>query len=84
MICTYWGVIRNVTTSDVHDKAGEGLARAERGICSCPVAYLLATNGILLVSERQSGIRVRVVTHEGDDVPIEAQGIERIAGIDGE
>ena len=27
---------------------------------------------------------VRVVTHEGDNVAIETQGIERIAGVDGE
>ena len=57
MVCTDWSVIRDGTTSDVHDKTGECLAWAKCRIRSCSVAYLFASYGILLVSERQGGIR---------------------------
>ena len=50
-------IIGDGFASDVHDKTGECLAWAEDWVVGGPVAYLFASNCVLLVSECEGGIR---------------------------
>ena len=57
VVCADGSVVWDRATADVHDKTGECLAWAEDRVRCCPMAHLLTSDGILLVSEREGGIR---------------------------
>ena len=57
VVCTDGCAVGDVPTADVHDESRESFARAQDWIVRGPVADLFATHSVLLVSEREGGIR---------------------------